>query len=44
MLRVTMNTARVSVVTKMRIKFLVMGLDSESANVVFGVDFIKAGD
>jgi hypothetical protein len=44
MLNVTMTTASVSVVTKMRIKFLVMGLDNASANVVFGMDFIKARD
>jgi hypothetical protein len=42
MLTVTIKIASVSVVTKMRIKFLVMGFDNASANVVFGSDFIKA--
>jgi hypothetical protein len=42
MLNVTMTIARVSVVAKMRIKFLVMGFENASENVVFGTDFIKA--
>ena len=40
---VTMMTASVIVVTKMRIKFLVMGFENASLTDVFVSDFIKAG-
>jgi hypothetical protein len=40
---VTMTIANVIVVTKMRIKFLVMGLENASPSLVSISDFIKAG-
>jgi hypothetical protein len=43
MVAVTIMMAKVIVVTKMRIKFLVMGLANASLIDVFVSDFIKAG-